>query len=323
MEDTWICRDYQDYDAAQVLTLYKQVNNREMTSTHLAWKYFSSPFGKSVIKLMFDGDILIGFYAASPVTVQVEGDPVKAALSVNTMTHPDYRGKGIFPYLGKKTYQACEQKGIKFVYGFPNNNIYKSRIRNLEWIGFGKMSILERNSESSAAVAGATDIHEIDKFDSRINLLWEKTKAGNNVIVPRNQEFLNWKFVQRPTVEYFKYIHTDEANNVAGYLVLKTYTGGNEDTGHIVDILCINNEDVVTSLVRFSCNYFFQRGIKRLSCWVPEDSLYSQVLVGEGFTRQETETYFGVKPLDKEDVSVRNVEQFRNWHLTMADSDVF
>ncbi|MFC2004675.1 GNAT family N-acetyltransferase [Chloroflexota bacterium] len=324
MKDSFIFRDYQRGDEYEILTLYKQVNEREMTSAHWKWKFEENPSGKSVIKLMFDDKKLIGFYAVIPTNVQVGRNLVKAALSVNTMTHPDYRGQGIFAYLGKEAYQVCEQKGVKFVYGFPNNNIYQSRIKKLEWKGFGKMSVLQRDLKIRGdVVSRAKNIHEIDKFDVRVNSLWGKVRANYCVIVPRTMDFLNWRFVQHPTTEYSKYIFADKVNDVVGYVVLKIYARGDEIQGHIIDMLCIDEKDVVESLLGFSYDYFIKRGIRSLSCWMPDVSFYAQVLKEGGFTRGEFETYFGVKTLDKEDRLLRNVEQLDNWHLTMCDSDVF
>lgn len=324
MKDSWICRDYQNGDEYEILTLYKQVNEREMTLAHWKWKFAKNPFGKSVIKLMFDNNKLIGFYVVIPMNVQVERNLVKAALSVNTMTHPDYRGQGIFAYLGEKAYQVCEQKGVKFVYGFPNSNIYQSRIKKLEWKGLGKMSVLQKNLEIRGdVVSRAKNICEIDKFDISVNSLWEKVRGNYLVMVPRTMDFLNWRFVQHPTTEYSKYIFADKGNEVVGYVVLKIYARGDEAKGHIMDMLCINEKDVVKCLLRFSYDYFIKRGIRSLSCWMPDVSFYTQVLKEEGFARGEFETYFGVKTLDKQDELLRNVEQLDNWHLTMCDSDVF
>ncbi|MFC2034998.1 GNAT family N-acetyltransferase [Chloroflexota bacterium] len=324
MRDSWICRDYRDGDEYKILTLYKEVNEREMTLAHWKWKFTKNPFGQAVSKLMFDGNKLIGYYTVIPMTVQVTNNLVKAALSVNTMTHSDYRGHGIFAYLGEKAYVVCEQKGIKFVYGFPNSNIYQARIKKLEWKGFGKMSIFQKELGSKTDVTlESKDIYEIDKYDMGVNALWEKVRSNYPVIVPRTKEFLNWRFVQHPTVEYSKYIVVDKGNEVLGYVVLKIHTGGDKTKGHIVDILCINQKDVVKSLLRFSCDYFVKRGVRSLSCWMPDVSFYTQVLSEEGFAREEFETYFGIKILKKEDSLLGNVEQPNKWHLTMGDSDVF
>jgi len=324
MKDSWICRDYQGGEEYQILTLYKEVNEREMTLAHWTWKFAKNPFGNAVIKLMFNDDMLIGHYAVMPMDVQIRSKLVKAVLSVNTMTHPDYRGHGIFPYLGEETYRDCEQKGFKFVYGFPNRNIYRSRVEKLEWKGFGKMTALhkELGVQASGELGRRDSIYPIEKFDERINSLWNKIKDNYGVIVARTQEFLNWRFAEHPTVKYAKFIFQDGSKQILGYLVLKTYANGDEVKGHIVDMLCINEKDIVKNFLGYAYNYFVERGIKKLSCWAPEGSFYAQVLKQEGFIRKEFEAYFGVRTFNREDKLVRNVEHIANWHLTMGDLDV-
>ena len=324
MKDSWICRDYQNGDEYEILTLYQQVNNREMTLEHWKWKFAKNPFGEAVIKLMFDDKKLVGHYAVTPINVQVQNRLVKAVFSLNTMVHPDYRGGVIFAYLGKETYKVCEQKGAKFVYGFPNRNSYLPLIRKLGWVGCGKMSILQKELEGKASVASkATNIYEIDKFDTKVNSLWDKVKASYRVIVPRTKDFLNWRFTEHPTIEYSKYIITNNDNEILGYLILKIYTKGDEIKGHIVDMLCINNSDVVKSLLDYSYDYFNKKGIRNLSCWMPDSCFCTQVIKEDGFVTNEFETYFGVRIFDKEAKLLRNnVGQLDSWHLTMGDSDV-
>ncbi len=325
MKDSWICRDYQRGDEYQILTLYKAVNKREMTLGHWTWKFAKNPFGESVIKLMFDDNKLVGHYAIIPMKVKVQNKVVKAALSVNTATHPDYERQGIFSYLAEETYKKCQQEGFGFVYGFPNSKIYQPRIKKVGWKGFGKMTALEKKLEVQMPreMQRRESIHPVEKFDERVNLLWNKTKKSYSVTVPRTQEFLNWRFAEHPTVEYSKFIFQGGSNEILGYLVLKTYTREDIIKGHIVDMLCINQQSIVKDLVNYSYNYFVEREIKNLSCWAPEGSFYAQVLEQEGFTRKEFEAYFGIRTFDKEDELIMNVEQFGNWHLTMCDLDVF
>ncbi len=325
MKDSWTCRNYQSGDESQILALYKEVNDREMTPAHWKWKFINNPLGKAVIKLMFDGNKLIGHYAVMPVNVQVGGKLVKAGLSVNTMTHPDYRGHGIFAYLGEEAYRVCQQRGGKFVYGFPNSNIYDSRIKKLDWKGFGKMTALEKDLGLKAA--GKTEfrdsIHPVSRFDQSVNSLWRKTKSDYIVAVTRNEKFLNWRFAENPTVEYPKFVFLGRSKGILGFLVLKTYSHAGEVKGHIVDMLCINEKDMVKSFLDYAGDYFTARGITNLSCWAAEGSLYDRVLEQEGFVRKEFETYFGVRIFNREDKRLINVEQMGNWHLMMGDSDVF
>ena len=121
MKDSWICRDYYPGDESQILTLYKEVNNEEMTLAYWTWKFAKNPSGKAVMKLMFDNNKLIGLYAVIPMNLQVQKKLVKSALSVNTMTHPDYERQGIFTRLAEEVYEKCQREDFKFVYGFQQH----------------------------------------------------------------------------------------------------------------------------------------------------------------------------------------------------------
>ena len=325
MKISWQCRDYQQGDEHKILALYQQVNKREMILPHWSWKFAQVPFGQALIKLMFDGDKLIGHYSIVPMNVQIKKTVVEAALSVNTMTHPDYEKQGIFSYLAEEVYEKCRQQGFKFVYGFPNENSYYGFTKKLGWTDLGRMTILEKDLRVRAQreIQVVDTIHPVESFDERIDVLWETVRSDYNVIVPRTSEYLNWRFVDHPVEKYAMFVIEDGSLGVSGYLVLKTYAPGLEPKGHIVDMLCIDDKHLVRNLIRYSERYFIENGITNLSCWASEQSFYGKVLAGEGFKRQEFGVYFGVRTLDKKDETLRNVEQRDNWHLTMANLDVF
>lgn len=326
MKDSWICRDYQGGDEYQILALYKEVNEREMTLADWTWKFAKNSFGQAVTKLMFDGNKLIGHYAVIPVKVQVQQTLVKAALSANTMTHPGYERQGIFSYLAEETYKTCQREGFGFVYGFPNQNSYYGFTRKLDWRDLGKITTLEKElgTQKIGEICNKDCIYPVEEFDERVNFLWNRVKDNHRVIVVRTKDFLNWRFAEHPAAKYSKFVFQDGSNEILGYLVLKTYARGGELEGHILDMLCINEKDIVKDLLRYSCNYFVERGgIGNLSCWASESSYYAQVLKQEGFIRKGFETYLGVRVFRREDELLKDVEQMGNWHLTMCDSDVF
>lgn len=323
MKESWVCRNYKSGDEYQILALYKEVNNKEMSLDYWKWRYVENPFGNSIIKLILDKEKLIGHYAVTPIDVQAQGKLHKAAFSMNTMTHPDYEGKGIFTYLAQETYKDAKQSGFTFVYGFPNRNSYYGFTRKLDWRDLGKTNMLLKELESKRGIKECARVYQIERFGDEVNLLWEKVKKDYRVIVPRTKEFLNWRFVQNPAVVYLKYLLTGEQGEVLGYTVLKTYSKREETVGHIIDMLSIKNDAVVKRLLEYAYGYFIGANISRFSCWMPDNCFYTDVLREEGFTRREMETYFGLKVLDEQDDLLQIVTSVHNWYLTMGDSDVF
>lgn len=326
MKESWVCRDYESGDEHKILGLFAQVIQREMSLDFWRWRFLEGPFGKGIIKLLFDGDKLIGHYAVIPMDVQVQDKLLKAVLSVTTMTHPDYSGQGIFTFLAEETYKFCQERGFKFVFGFPNRNSYPGFVRKLKWQDLGKMTLLEKRLQPMTERRPARtrfSVKETKRFESTLNLLWDKVKRDYMVIVPRTEQFLNWRFVQSPDTKYTKYIALDKYDTISGYIVLKIYAQEDMMRGHIVDMLSITEEKVVDLLLEYSYDYFFEKGIRDIFCWMPRDSFYEDILKEEGFVRKETDTYFGVRVFNENNLSVKGVEQLSNWFITMGDSDVF
>lgn len=328
----WTCRNYENGDEYQILNLFREAFGEEESLDFWEWKFMQCPFGKGIIKLLFDGETLIGTYAAIPMNIQIQNTIISAIWSIDTMTHPDYRGQGVFPYLAKKFYKECERRGFRFVYGFPNQLIYPIRIRKLGWKGLGKMSILckELEGEDTVTVPLTEDVayqtQKIEKFGDGINTLWHKVKDEYNVIIPRTKEFLNWRFVSNPNVNYTKYIITNSNAEILGYIILKIHATEDEVKGHIIDILSLNNKEIVKELIKCALDYFIGKGVNDISCWVQDNYFYADALKKEKFSRKEIigpYPYFGVKLFNETDAVVKTIEDVTNWYLTMGDCDVF
>lgn len=325
MKESWICRDYREGDERQILALFKEVFGQELSLAFWRWRFIENPFGRGIIKLLFDGQELIGHYALMPVAVQVKSGVVKAAFSMTTMTHPDYSGKGIFAYLAEETYKLCQERGLNFVYGFPNRNSYPGFAKRLRW-HLAKMTVLKERQPSATKrrpIRTNLSVKKVERFEDTMDLLWDRVKEGYAVAIPRTKQYLNWRFVSSPDVQYAKYIVSDSYQTILGYVVLKTYTGDNIRRGHIVDIMSVTDEEIVRVLLDSARDYYFRDGTVDISCWLPQNSFYSNILEKEGFVREETDTYFGVRVFDEANLLAKGVEQLSSWFITMGDSDVF
>lgn len=319
------CRNYKEGDEKNILRLFGKVFGQTMSLRFWKWRFIENPFGRGIIKLLFDNKKLIGHYAVIPMKIQAGNKPVKSVFSMTTMTHPDYRGRGIFGYLASEVYKECGKRGFKLVYGFPNKNSCPGFVKNLKWKDFGRMTILYKElKENRKRFVVIKNIYEVRRFSREADFLWDKVKKYFRVIAPRTKNYLNWRFVKNPAVKYKIYAFKDK-KDLLGYVVLKIYKKKSEATGHIVDILSVKNTIVIKNLLEISYDYFLENKVKKISCWMPKSSLYGDIIKKEGFIRKypDAETYFGIKIFNKEKNHQKNIESFNNWHLTMADSDVF
>lgn len=89
---------------------------------YLDWLYAQNPDGPVVGFDAWHGDQLAAHYVTVPATAVVGDHEVRVLLSLNTATHPDHRGKGLFTLLADRTYAAGAAAGFDAVYGVANAN---------------------------------------------------------------------------------------------------------------------------------------------------------------------------------------------------------
>ncbi|QWF16142.1 GNAT family N-acetyltransferase [Lysobacter capsici] len=102
-----------------------------LNATYLDWLYARNPAGQVIGCDAWEGDTLAAHYVCVPVQAVVAGRPLRVMLSLNTATHPDFQGKGLFTRLADATYQAGAAAGVGAVYGVANANSTPGFIRKL------------------------------------------------------------------------------------------------------------------------------------------------------------------------------------------------
>jgi GNAT superfamily N-acetyltransferase len=100
---------------------------------YLDWLYRCNPDGPVVGFDARDGDRLVAHYVCIPARARIGGEEVRVLLSLNTATHPDYQGKGLFTQLAERTYAAGAALGYDCVYGVANANSTPGFTRKLKF----------------------------------------------------------------------------------------------------------------------------------------------------------------------------------------------
>ncbi len=89
---------------------------------YLDWLYRCNPDGKVVGFDARDGNRLAAHYVCIPARARIGNEEVPVLLSLNTATHPEYQGKGLFTKLAELTLAAGAELGYDSVYGVANAN---------------------------------------------------------------------------------------------------------------------------------------------------------------------------------------------------------
>jgi GNAT superfamily N-acetyltransferase len=109
------------------------------TPQFIQWQYADNPAGKIVGYNAMAGDVVAAHYVAQPFYAKLNGQTSKGLLSLNTATHKDHRGKGLFTKLADLTYAAAAKEGYAFVIGVANQNSVRGFTKHLGFQLVGKL----------------------------------------------------------------------------------------------------------------------------------------------------------------------------------------
>ena len=116
-----------------LLPLYKDAFGKIVSLKYFKDKFDTEVFGAAYIGyIAYADEMPAAYYGLFPCSVMYEGQVLLCATSGDTMTHSAHRGKGLFLELAKRTYLLAKESGIKFAFGFPNQNSLKGSI-DLGW----------------------------------------------------------------------------------------------------------------------------------------------------------------------------------------------
>lgn len=164
----------------------------KFTTRYLEWLYVANPDGRAFGFDAWEGEVLAAHYVCVPAEASIDGQRVRVLLSLNTATHPQFQGQGLFTKLAAMTYDAAAAVGYAGVYGVANANSTPGFVRKL---GFQLVRPLEAlvgvGGIGSRARAAATP-PAFERVWSQAALEWRCASPVNPVRRRRHHEA--WQF---------------------------------------------------------------------------------------------------------------------------------
>ncbi len=312
-------RAYQSGDEQKILDLFRLAyGGRELPLNFWEWRFRNNPAGAGVIELSWDDQLLAAHYAVTSVVTRIAGKDYHTGLSGTTMTHPEYRGKGLFPVLARSTYARMKAANMAMVWGFPNAMSHRGFVRNLNWKDIYEIPMFRRTISPSMSMATmAAQICELSVVDERFDRLWERVCDDYAIIGRRDQAHLEWRYLSNSTEQYRLLAYID-GGDIHGYAVTKRY----QDELQVVDLLTGREAtDVGTVLISHILQLAVQETATSVSLWLNSTLPMHHALEKMGFQPEGAVTYLGGLALQPEFGDT--LYDFRNWYFTMGDSDVF
>jgi GNAT superfamily N-acetyltransferase len=159
-------REYHDDDESAVLALLQAslgwVPDDQYTS-FFSWKHIENPFGRSPAWVAVDGRRIVGFRVFLRWEFERAGQIVRAVRAVDTATHPDYQGRGIFSRLTLHAIDALRDEGVGFVFNTPNEQSRPGYLK-MGWKPVERLPVLARPRSLSSLLAVARARVPADKW---------------------------------------------------------------------------------------------------------------------------------------------------------------
>src|SRR5262245_58563248 len=120
-------------DLPKLRQLFESSFGHRRDEAYDQWRYLRTPDGPAPTVVAVEDSRFAGSYTVSPTVLEIGGERVRGAQSLDTMTHPDFRGRGLFTKLALACFERLAADGYEVLYGFPNPMSFPGFVRRLNW----------------------------------------------------------------------------------------------------------------------------------------------------------------------------------------------
>lgn len=331
----------EDIGAAQALF---DKNGYPRTGAEVAWVYAPVAGHFPHASLAQEGGRIAALYAAVPARFTCAGETVIAAQSLDTMVDSEFRGLGLFTRLARAVNDRMIERGVAFVYGFPNGNSIHGFVSKLNWLALDPVPFLFRPMNVGYLVArlnrrlgsmlrlripvfgraGCSTILRELPAAAELDALWAGFSTLINVARVRDHEFLQHRYAQHPRAQYrFRAVH--ERGQLAGLVVSCAEDKHGGRIGYVMELMCLPGRDELAhGLLADALRDMADEGCDGVLAWCFRHSPYHRAFLRKGFLPlpervRPIELHFGFRPLSTaaEDLLSRRA----NWYISYSDSD--
>lgn len=330
-------RPYRDGDENAVLDLFNAVfaeddpNYHARSRDHWEWEFVKNPAGNQVILGIEPGGRVIGQYACLPAVVNLRGQRVMCGQGIDSLVHPDYRRglkrEGAFLKIAKYYFDHLGIPSVNaYGYGLPNSKAFRIGVRMLKYIPISApLPTLGRNlfdKPSDPEVgrdAASGEISEVERFGPEHDALWTRIEPGYPMAVVRDSTYLNWRFVDCPSVDYRCFQLRSNGAVRAAWVLRENWTG---PPILAISELVLAHDDfaALAAILKHAVEFARRVGQQRVELWLPKTHPFFTATLAQGFITEDSPFNLCIK-IYRDDMPVDWVE--RSWFYTLGDSDVF
>ncbi|CAB4943656.1 unannotated protein [freshwater metagenome] len=134
-----------------------------------SWKHEENAFGASASWVACDGETIAGFRALMRWEFTRGDELLRCVRAVDTATHPDYQGQGIFTRLTLRGIAELRDEGCGFVFNTPNEQSRPGYLK-MGWRVVGQPQVFFRPRSATAALKMLRSRTPAERWSSPSNL---------------------------------------------------------------------------------------------------------------------------------------------------------
>lgn len=311
-------RPYSTGDAEQIFRLFQEHTKYKRDAAF--WIWMNRILSDSIVSVAEEKGSIIGHYAILPRRCVLNNElELKAGLGVHAFVAPDRRNEASIFSISGLAYKLAKEKGIDFVYGFPNQNYRLIQEKIEKW---------KRVSLFNALVKDAYSFQKNDyeyKWESIKQPNWDFLFLLNELLEREDLSQIHFK----RTVDYWNkryFLHPQKPYDVwkvtqaekKGVIVVKIFEEDAKTKLHLIDY--VKEPEIDLSKAIKDIAKLYEGKFDKLVFW-PFNKSTSKELINLGFNENGFDTFFAIKKLNQE--VPEYLFEFDKWHLVMGDSDAF
>lgn len=331
-------RRFRQQDEPSVLALLDASLGRGpagRTAEFFRWKHQENVFGPSFMWVAEMDDRIVGLRAFMQWRFRSGDRRLTAVRAVDTATHPDYQGKGIFSRL---TLDAIDElRGeVDFVFNTPNAQSGPGYLK-MGWQTVGRLPVWIRvrrpvrfargmrhldstpkpggRTGSTAAPRAAVELEDLQEVD---DLLQRAATSDVGLATLRNSHYLRWRYAQAPALDY-RAIALRDRGKLRGLAIFRTRPRGSLAEATIAELIVAAGDTAASiGLLR---RVVRAASVDHVTCHL---SAVSGGLPGAGrlgFVRAPKGIWLVVNGLTPG--LVPDPSQLGSWRVSLGDMEVF
>ena len=141
------------------------------------------------------------------------------------------------------------------------------------------------------------EILNIEKFDPKVNQLWDDIKDDYYLITEKREDYLNWRFCDSRGGNNRVWV-AKEGESIEGYIAVKVNKlDPDYPIGYIMEVLSKSGrEHVISMLIEKATNYLIDEKVVAIYYTINSGHIYASIINRHGFvdSRREKQVFYKV-----------------------------